>query len=73
MLCLSGFELYSRWVPLIYLSLPRKCLKPIGIIHKSRLFSLSTHSLRTIYNSMILPYIHYCNLAWECTYKSNLN
>ena len=45
--------------------------KSIAIIHESRLF-LSSHSLRTLYNSMILPYIYYCNLDWGCTYKSNL-
>ena len=45
--------------------------KSIAIIHKSRFF-LSSHSLRTLYNSMILPYIYYCNLDWGCTYKSNL-
>ena len=33
---------------------------------------LSIHSLRTLYNSMILPYLYYCNLAWAGTYKSNL-
>ena len=48
-----------------------KLSKSIGIIHKSRFF-LSTHSLRTLYNSMILPYLYYCNLAWAGTYKSNL-
>ena len=25
MLCLSGFELYSRWVPLVFLDLPDNC------------------------------------------------
>ena len=36
------------------------------------MFFLSTHSLRTLYNSMILPYLYYCNLAWGGTYKTNL-
>ena len=48
-----------------------KLSKSIGIIHKSRFF-LSTQSLRTLYNSMILPYLYYCNLAWGGTYKTNL-
>ena len=48
-----------------------KLSKSKGIIHKSRFF-LSTHSLGTLYNSMILPYLFYCNLAWAGTYKSNL-
>ena len=51
--------------------LASKLSKSIGIIHKSRFF-LSTHSLRTLYNSMILPYLYYCNLAWCGTYKTNL-
>ena len=42
--------------------LARKLSKSIGITHKSRLF-LSMHSLQTLYNSMILPYLYYCNLA----------
>ena len=29
-------------------------------------------NLRTLYNSMILPYLYYCNLAWGGTYKANL-
>ena len=48
-----------------------KLSKSIGIIHKSRFF-LSTQSLRTLYNSMILPYLYYCNLAWGGTYKTDL-
>ena len=48
-----------------------KLLNSIGIIHKSRIF-LCTHSLCTLYNSMILPYLYYYNLAWGGTYKSNL-
>ena len=51
--------------------LASKLSKSIGIMHKPRFF-LSTHSLRTLYNSMILPYLYYCNLAWGGTYKSNL-
>ena len=51
--------------------LASKLSKSIGIIHKSRFF-LSTHSLRTLYNSMILPNLYYCNLAWGGTCKTNL-
>ena len=58
------------WKPHISL-LASKLSKSIGIIHKSRFF-LSTQSLRTLYNSMILPYLYYCNLAWGGTYKANL-
>ena len=45
-----------------------KLSKPIGIIHKSRFF-LSTHSLRTLYNSMIFPYLYYCNLYNNPSYS----
>ena len=58
------------WKPHISL-LASKLSKSIGIIHKSRFF-LSTQSFRTLYNSMILPYLYYCNLAWGGTYKANL-
>ena len=57
--------------------------KSLGLIINNRLswsnnfnelcrFFLSTQSLRTLYNSMILPYLYYCNLAWGGTYKANL-
>ena len=45
--------------------------KSIGIILRSSFF-LSTSSLRMLYNSMILPYLNYCNLVWGSAYKSNL-
>ena len=51
--------------------LASKLSKSIGIIHKSRFF-LSTHSLQTLFNSMILTNLYYCNLAWGGTYKTNL-
>ena len=58
------------WKPHISL-LASKLSKSIGIIHKSRFF-LSTQSFPTLYNSMILPYLYYCNLTWGGTYKANL-
>lgn len=51
--------------------LASKLSKSICIIHKSKFF-LSTQSLRTLCNSLILPYLYYCNLARGGTYKSNL-
>ena len=49
-----------------------KVSKSIGIIRKSH-FYLSTKSLRTLYFSLVYPYIFfYCNLVWASTYKSNL-
>ena len=58
------------WKPHISL-LASKLSKSIGIIQKSSFF-LSTQSLRTLYDSMILPYLYYCNLAWGGSYKANL-
>ena len=52
-------------------SLAIKISKSIGIIFRSSFF-LSTSSLRMLYNSMILPYLNYCNLVWGSAYKSNL-
>ena len=48
-----------------------KISKSIGIIYRSSYF-LSKTSLRTLYNSMVLPYLYYCNLVWGSAYKSNL-
>ena len=45
-------------------SLAIKISKSIGIIFRSSFF-LSTSSLRMLYNSMILPYLNYCNLVWD--------
>ena len=52
-------------------SLAIKISKSIGIIFRSSFF-LSTSSLCMLYNSMILPYLNYCNLVWGSAYKSNL-
>ena len=52
-------------------SLAIKISKSIGIIFRSSFF-LSTSSLRMLYNSIILPYLNYCNLVWGSAYKSNL-
>ena len=48
-----------------------KISKSIGIIYRSSYF-LSKTSLRTLYNSLVLPYLYYCNLVWGSTYKRNL-
>ena len=48
-----------------------KISKSIGIIYRSS-YSLSKTTLRTVYNSMVLPYFYYCNLVWGSTYQSNL-
>ena len=47
-----------------------KIAKSIGII-KSRQFFLSK-TLCTLYNSLILAYLHYCSIIWASTYSSHL-
>ena len=55
-----------------YISLvAHKISKSIGIIYRSSYFLFKT-ALRTLYNSLVLPYLYYCNLVWGSTYKSNL-
>ena len=46
--------------------------KSIGIIFKSR-FCLSLSSLRTLYYSLVYPYLMYCVSVWASTYPTNLN
>ena len=48
-----------------------KISKSIGIIHKSS-FYLPTKTLRTLYYSLVYPFLFYCNLVWASTYKTNL-
>ena len=48
-----------------------KISKSIGIIRKSS-FYLSKSSLRSLYYAMVYPYLHYCNIVWASTYKTNL-
>ena len=48
-----------------------KLSKSIGIICKSS-FYLSKSSLRSLYYAMVYPYLHYCNIFWASTYKTNL-
>ena len=40
-----------------------KCSKNVGILRKLR-HSLPPHILVTLYNTLILPYLNYCNIAW---------
>ena len=48
-----------------------KISKSIGIIYKSSYY-LPTKTLRTLYYSLVYPYLFYCNLVWASTYKTNL-
>ena len=49
----------------------RKVSKAIGIIYKSS-FCLNNSALRTLYYSLIYPYLFYCVSVWASTYPSNL-
>ena len=41
-----------------------KVSKVIGVLFKSRRY-LPLNFLKTLYNSLFLPYINYCSLIWE--------
>ena len=49
-----------------------KISKSIGIISRSRFF-LSTRTKRSLYYTLIYPYISYCNIVWSSTYATSLN
>ena len=49
-----------------------KISKSIGIIRKSSPY-LQNSSLRTLYFSLIYPYLQYCYLVWSSTYPTNLS
>ena len=59
------------WKPHI-LSVSRKISKSIGIIYKSS-FCLPKTSLRSLYHSLVYPYLLYCVSVWGSRYQSNLN
>ena len=62
---------FLSWKPHIsYIA--NKISKSVGIIYKSS-FYLSKPLLRSLYYSMIYPYLFYCNIVWASTYKSNLH
>ena len=48
-----------------------KVVKVVGILSKSRRH-LPSVTLKTLYNSLFLRYINYCNLIWASTYASYL-
>ena len=49
-----------------------KIFKNIGILYKLRSVLPETH-LFMLYNSLILPYINYCNIVWTGVGTSKLN
>ena len=48
-----------------------KISKSIGIIYKAS-FCLPLESLRTLYYSIIYPYLQYCVIVWGLTYPTNI-
>ena len=46
--------------------------KTIGLINKIK-HCIDAKSKRTLYCSLVLPYINYCNVVWACTYHSKLD
>ena len=58
------------WKPHI-LNVSRKISKSVGIVHKSS-FCPSAVSLRTLYFSLVYPYLIYCITVWGSTYQTNL-
>ena len=48
-----------------------KFSKSIGKIYKCSL-TLSKSGLKSLYYSMVYPYLFYCNIVWASTYKTNL-
>ena len=54
------------------LNVSRKIWKSIGIIYKSS-FCLSPLSLRTLYFSLVYPYLIYCITVWGSTYNYQTN
>ena len=62
---------HVTWKPHIS-RIANKVSKAIGLLCKSR-FYISKFSLRTLYYSLVYPYLYYCTIAWVSTYPSNLN
>ena len=48
-----------------------KISKSVGIIFRASSY-LTRASLRTLYFSMVYPYLQYCNIVWASTYSINL-
>ena len=62
---------HVTWKPHIS-RITKKVSKAIGLLCKSR-FYISKFSLRTLYYSLVYPYLYYRTIAWGSTYPSNLN
>ena len=62
---------HLSWKPQIA-QVANKISKSIKIIFKSS-FYLFKESMRTLYFSLVYPYLYICNLIWVFTYQSNLH
>ena len=61
---------HLKWKPQIrYVA--SKISKNIGIISKLQYF-LPKHTLKTLYFTLIYPYLHYGNIIWASNYHNNL-
>ena len=49
-----------------------KIAKSVGIIYRSR-YLLSSATRLSLYNTLIYPYLTYCNIVWSSTFVTNLN
>ena len=48
-----------------------KISKMSGVLTKARHY-LSLKTLQTLYNTMVYPYLSYCNIIWTSTYSTSL-
>jgi hypothetical protein len=48
-----------------------KASRPVGVLSKLKHF-LPAHTLKTLYNSLIMPHLSYCNIIWGNTCSSRL-
>ena len=62
---------HLTWKPHVA-NVANKISKSIGIIRRASPY-LQNSSLRTLYFSMIYPYLQYCSLVWSSTYPTNLS
>ena len=59
------------WKPHISL-VTSKISKSIGIMFKVRQFS-TKETTKTLYYTLVYPYIHYCNVIWANNYPTRLS
>ena len=66
----TDIDEHLSWKPHIS-QVARKISKSIGAINRARFF-LPKPCLKTLYYSLVYPYLHYCIIVWGSTYKTNL-